>query len=269
MKIVKAAQHIKRMRGGAQSHLVRTQDGGYYVVKSPVNPQHRRVLANEAFATRLAARAGLPVPEVAAVEISDWLLAQSPDLRIATGSQITIPEPGLWFGSKFVADIDRDTIFDYLPEEHMCRVRNIAEFAGMLCIDKWTCNSDGRQAVFSRKPRERKYQATFIDQGYCFNAGEWNFPDSPLRGVYARNNVYEHVTGWQSFEPWLSQVECLTTTEIEWCAAGIPFEWYGQADDLSCLSEKLYARRAKVRELITQFRKSVRDPFPYWSGATA
>ena len=29
-----------------------------------------------------------------------------------------------------------------------------------------------------------EYTATFIDQGYCFNAGEWTFPDSPLRGVY-------------------------------------------------------------------------------------
>ena len=54
-------------------------------------------------------------------------------------------------------------------------------------MDKWTGNCNGRQAVFERRPRERKYRATFIDQGFCFNAGEWTFPDSPLRGVYARN----------------------------------------------------------------------------------
>ena len=47
----------------------------------------------------------------------------------------------------------------------------------------------------------------FIDQGYCFNAGEWDFPDSALRGVFARNFVYQHVCGWESFEPWLSRIE--------------------------------------------------------------
>jgi len=42
----------------------------------------------------------------------------------------------------------------------------------MLALDKWTGNANGRQAAFWRKGRERKYTATFIDQGYCFNAGE-------------------------------------------------------------------------------------------------
>ena len=57
-----AVQHVKRMRGGAQSHLMRCDDGHYYVVKFRNNPQHERVLANEFLATRLAERVGLPVP---------------------------------------------------------------------------------------------------------------------------------------------------------------------------------------------------------------
>ena len=48
---------------------------------------------------------------------------------------------------------------------------------------------------FWKKSRERKFTVSFIDQGYCFNAGEWTFPDSPLRGVYARNDVYREVSG--------------------------------------------------------------------------
>ena len=44
-----------------------------------------------------------------------------------------------------------------------------------------------------------------IDQGFCFNAGEWNFPDAPLRGLYARHRVYESVRGIESFEPWLAR----------------------------------------------------------------
>ena len=54
-----------------------------------------------------------------------------------------------------------------------------------------TCNADGRQVVFHKEMRERKYNASFIDFGYCFNAGEWSFPDAPLRGVYGLNDVYE------------------------------------------------------------------------------
>jgi len=83
------------------------------------------------------------------------------------------------------------------------------DFAGALALDKWTCNANGRQVAFWKKGRERKFTASFIDQGYCFNAGEWTFPDFPLRGVYPRNEVYARVNGWESFEPWLSRIEKL------------------------------------------------------------
>ena len=101
---------------------------------------------------------------------------------------------GLQFGSQFVGGLMPGQVVDYLPEPQMDEVRNLAEFAGMLVVDKWTGNCNGRQAVFERKPRRaKKYRAVFIDQGYCFNAGEWTFPDSPLRGVFARNQVYAKV----------------------------------------------------------------------------
>src|SRR6202042_2793562 len=54
-------EEIRRMRGGAQAHLMRCADDNYYVVKFQNNPQGRRILANELLATRLAARMGLPV----------------------------------------------------------------------------------------------------------------------------------------------------------------------------------------------------------------
>jgi len=91
-----------------------------------------------------------------------------------------------------------DRPLDYLPDGLLERVVNVADFARVLVLDKWTCNADGRQAVFHHKrPRSRRYTATFVDQGYCFNAGEWTFPDYPLRGVYATNCVYQGVTGWE------------------------------------------------------------------------
>jgi hypothetical protein len=35
----------------------------------------------------------------------------------------------------------------------------------------------------------RAYKTVMIDQGFCFDAGEWNFPDAPLSGLYARSRV--------------------------------------------------------------------------------
>jgi hypothetical protein len=41
---------------------------------------------------------------------------------------------------------------DYLPRELLQGVRNLSDFARVLVLDKWTCNSDGRQAIFSKAP---------------------------------------------------------------------------------------------------------------------
>ena len=71
---IDAVQHVRRMRGGAQSHLMRARDGNFYVVKFQNNPQHLRVLANELLATRLAKLVGLPVPEPAiTLALTPWL----------------------------------------------------------------------------------------------------------------------------------------------------------------------------------------------------
>jgi hypothetical protein len=158
-------------------------------------------------------------------------------------------------------------VVDYLPEEQLAEVRNLGEFAGILALDKWTANANGRQAVFARKQRERRYKAVFIDFGYCFNAGEWRFEDSPLRGVYYRNDVYREVSGWESFEPWLTRLETLPAETVWEAASVIPPEWYGgDLGAMEALVEKLLARRSRIRELIEGFGKSERGPFPRWVG---
>src|ERR1019366_9646746 len=80
-----AVEHVRRMRGGAQAHLMRCDDGGYYIVKFQNNPQHLRVLANEMLATRLAARPGLCVPQVEVVEVRPEIIAYTPDLVMQLG----------------------------------------------------------------------------------------------------------------------------------------------------------------------------------------
>ena len=260
-----ATQQIRRMRGGAQSHLMLASDNQLYVVKFRNNPQHVRVLANELLATRLAAAVGLTVPPSEVIEVSEWLIRNTPDLNIQSRAGALPCQPGLHFASRWVGGLMPGQTVDYLPEEQLLEVHNLGEFAGILALDKWTCNINGRQAVFQKRGRERRYRATFIDQGYCFHAGDWKFIDASLGGVFAENTVYRGVTGWISFEPWLSRIESLAP-ETAWAIAEIiPPEWYG--GDLSALEvlvERLLARRARVRELIGAFRESTRQPFPNW-----
>lgn len=266
---ISAVQHVRRLRGGSQSQLLRASDGMFYVTKFQNNPQHVRVLANEMLATRLGALLGLPVPRVASIEVCGWLIEHTHELRVDMAGLQTAFKPGLHLGSAYVADPTECQVFDYLPEGLLQQVTNIKDFARVIVLDKWTCNADGRQAVFSRQAKRRAtYKATFIDQGYCFNAGEWNFPDFPLRGVYARNCVYNHVTGWDAFEPALTRAEEMNIDQICRIAAEIPAEWYEfDTAGLNGLIESLHSRRSAIRTLITAFRKSNRNPFPDWTSA--
>lgn len=262
---VLAVQHIRRMRGGAQGHLMLGADGHAYVVKFQNNPQHLRVLVNELMATKLAAAIGLAVPACDVVEVTDWLIDNTAELDMDLGARRERCRPGHCFGSRLVGGLMPGHLVDYLPEEQLNEIRNPEEFAGILALDKWTCNTNGRQAVFSRKAREKKYAATFIDFGYCFNAGEWVFRDSPLRGVYARNAVYREVTGWENFEPWLGRIETLEPDAVWGVAETVPPEWYeGDVGTMESLVEQLLKRRSRVREMIESFRNSSREPFPNW-----
>jgi hypothetical protein len=180
------------------------------------------------------------------------------------------------------------TLHDFLPDELLCAVVNLHDFPGMLVFDKWTCNTNGRQTLFfedrsgkaparagasspgvspgSATPGEHRYRTVMIDQGFCFNAGNWDFPDAPLRGLYARNRVYEGVTGMQSFGPWLERLpKNITEKVLDEISSEIPPEWYeDDYDAVQQLLEKLYRRRTRVEELILSAKNCNRQPFAYW-----
>jgi hypothetical protein len=242
---------------------MRASDGNFYVVKHQNNPQHVRVLANEMFASRLGQWLGLPIPRVEVIEVSDWLISNTQEMRIEVGGK-TVP----CSSGRQLASLHPDLevqVFDYLPEAMTSRVANMKDFPRALILDKWTGNADGRQAVFIREPRGRRYRTSFIDQGYCFNAGEWNFPDLVLHGIYYRNYAYTGVTGWESFEPALTRAEEADPIDLWRCAEPIPPEWYEyDYDGLNRMVESLYQRRRVIRDLINAFRNSSRNPFPNW-----
>ena len=268
---VKALEHIRPMRGGAQSHLLRGDDGHCYVVKFVNNPQHRRVLANEWLAFRLAQTLALPAPPAAQIYVPPELVRSSPGLFMRMGRSIVRCASGVQFGSRLPAPAPYTPIYDYLPERALLRIENMDEFAGMLLFDKWACNTDGRQVIFCRSHPTRALRAYMIDQGFCFNAGEWNFPDSPLLGLYCSSLVYGNVNGWLSFQPWLERLEHLNEDVIYAAGKEIPKEWYGKREDLERLLDWLLRRRSRVRELVWATRNSPLMPFKNWheNGAMA
>ena len=125
-----AVEHIRPMRGGAQSHLLRAADGHYYVVKFVNNPQHRRVLANEWLAAQLARGLELPVPPVAMIEVPQALIDASPGLVLRIGGHLVPCAAGLQFGSRLPGGDPHAPIYDYLPEPALGHVANLGDFAG-------------------------------------------------------------------------------------------------------------------------------------------
>jgi hypothetical protein len=280
--MLRAIEQIRRMRGGAQSHLMRCSDENYYVVKFQNNPQHRRVLVNELLGTRLAGRLGLPTAPVSVIEVPEELIRLTAELCVETPRTRIPCTAGLQFGSRYPGDPRRMALHDFLPDEKLQHVDNLHDFAGMLVFDKWTCNTNGRQTVFfevfktevapgrpgavGEDAERRAYHTVMIDQGFCFNAGEWNFPDAPLRGLYARNRVYEGVLGMDSFAPWLERLKKqINETLLAELAAEVPPAWYeDDFDALTRLLEQIYRRRERVPELLVSAQKSNRVPFPHW-----
>ena len=76
--IVRATRLLRKMRGGAQAHLLQADDGHFYVVKFTNNPQHRRILVNEWLASRFLGYLQINAPVPAIVELSPEFLAQTP-----------------------------------------------------------------------------------------------------------------------------------------------------------------------------------------------
>jgi hypothetical protein len=261
--MLRAVAEIRRMRGGAQAQMMRCSDNRYYVVKFPNNPQGSRILANELLGGRLASLLGLPVARGETIFVAEEMIRCSGDLVMQLKGKRTPCQGGLCFGSRYPIDPRGCTIIEFLPDELLPRVLNLDDFCGMLVFDSWVCNTDGRQVVFHRKPGDSHFRVTMIDQGFCFGAEKWSFPDSPLRGIYHRRTVYERVRDIRAFEPWLTRLEKLEPEALREEARTIPPEWYGYDQvGLERLLGQLNQRRTGVRAMLNSVLRALPDVFP-------
>ena len=274
---IRARATIRKMRGGAQAHLLEGEDGAFYVTKFLNNPQHRRILINEWLACVFLRYLQVYVPETALLELTPDFLEANPDLYFSIGPRREPVKPGLHFGSRMAVDPNRVAVFDFLPDKLLAKVENRADFLGMLVFDKWVGNADSRQAVFFRAraknwtplkgeaPARVGFFAQMIDHGFAFNGPHWAFQDSPVQGLYFRTSVYDEVRSLDSFEPWLEMVANFPESVIDSAWKEIPREWLEDDEEsLEKLLETLLKRRAQVRRLIGEARDRRANAFRNW-----
>ena len=258
------------MRGGAQSHLIKCDDGRFWVVKFSNNPQHPRILVNEWIASAILVHLRISSPEAAIIWVSAKFLAANPDVCLKLGSHRVEVEPGWHFGSAFPGDPGRLAVYDFLPDVLLEQVRNARDFLGVLVFDKWMGNADARQAIFFRAERATGddrvgYVAQMMDHGHVFDGPHWGFPDCPLQGLYFRPQVYRLVGSWDDFQPWLNRVLDFPEEIMDAAVKRIPQEWLeGDQEQFASVIAKLLRRRGRVHDLIRDCSNDPRSPLPAW-----
>jgi hypothetical protein len=274
---IQARNWIRKMRGGAQAHLIVAADGHYYVVKVKQNPQHRRVLVNEWVSSVLLDYMGIPSPKVEMIQLTEGFLEQHPEICIQLGTRAEPVSPGWHFGSRMPVDPQRAVIYDYVPDALLKTVANLRDFLGVLVFDKWVNNADSRQCVYFRAqvkewlaaeywPKKVAFVALMMDHGYVFGGPHWVLEDSPLTGLYCRPLVYEAVTGLDDFQPWLDMVTNFPEDVLDKAFRQVPDWWLnGDREALEALLERLWRRRARVPALIEDARSGRTNLFPNWT----
>ena len=106
-KIVRAEELIRKMRGGSQAHLIRTDDGGFCVVKFQNNPQHRRVLINESISTALLTHLQIETPAAVLVRIDKDFIHTHLELAIDLDSDVFLPSQACSLGLSTPAILQR------------------------------------------------------------------------------------------------------------------------------------------------------------------
>jgi hypothetical protein len=274
---VVARRHIRKMRGGAQSHLIEAGDGAYYVVKFRNNPQHRRILINELIAATVLDYLEIAAPAAELIDLPERFLEEYPDAVMTLGSRTIQPEPGWHFGSRYPGDPARTTVYDYVPDALLDRVANTRDFLAVFVFDKWVANGDARQCVFFRARLEGwtapgsavpavGFVASMIDHGFAFQGPNWEFIDAPLQGLYPRRKVYEEARSLDDFQPWLDRVSNLPDHVLDTAWKRVPPQWVnGDEEELERLLSALWARRKRVPDLIRDAAGARPSPFPRWS----
>lgn len=273
---VNARRLLRKMRGGAQAHLIECDDDRFYVVKFVNNPQHRRVLVNEWIGSVFLQYLQIAGPEIAIVNVTETFLQANPEVYLQVGSRRAAVEAGWHFGSAYPGDPSKISVFDFIPDTLLGKVANLADFLGALVFDKWIGNTDARQSIFFRARLQHwipaysdasrsGFVAQMMDHGFILGGPQWSFTESPLQGLYFRPVVYEKVTGYADFQPWLERVIHFPEEIVDQACKQLPPSWLdGDEDAMEKLMLRLMKRRSRVPDLLRESMAGRLNPFPNW-----
>jgi hypothetical protein len=275
---IEARRLVRKMRGGAQAHLIEGDDEQFYVVKFRNNPLHRRILVNEWIASALLRFLHIDVPATAIMNFSGRFLEENPDAFVQLRSRRVAAEQGPHFASAYPGDPHRTAVYDFIPDVLLGKVVNLSDFLGVLVFDKWACNTDARQSLFLRTSTKQEadeehapikrsaFKAIMLDHGYVFGGPDWTFADSPLQGLYFRQVVYRNVRSLDDFQPWLDRVVNFPDEVVEGVLKQLPPEWLeNDQRALEGLVDRLMRRRNRVPDLIQDATRGCLNVFPVWN----
>ena len=175
---VAAIRFVRKIRGGSHPLLVDASDGHRYVVKCANNPQGPNVLCNEVLGTELYAAVGLPVPAWTPIRIPRSFLLTCPQGSLNSLSGPVLPEGGLCFGSRVLAE-SPTRLLEILPGSFLGRVANRSDFWLAWLVDLCAEHRDTRQSLFIES--SGILHAFFVDHGHMFG-GPDGTRTTPLMG---------------------------------------------------------------------------------------
>ena len=252
--------------GGSKARVFTDFAGRKWTVKAKNNPQGLAVLPAEYINGRLAGRLGVPVPEVATIQIPQALI-QAQDIQIDPPGNAEQWLSGISFGSLYIESSHNNPTM-----AEMINLSNPGDIAATVMFDTWIdngdrCNNHSNLLVSVDGNAPNKWRYYCIDLGTM--GGQIPFHCQGLSGVKANftyrglNQFFQiHLltqAGLAAFGKFLTRLEQLTRNDIEEVVNEVPQEWavcqkYAQwswADsDKEAVVNYLDERRNKVRGVL-------------------
>lgn len=262
---LKIAKVIRKVRGGSQASLIEVAGGRRYVLKWCRNPQGPRVVSNEAIATGLYDRLGLPVPGWDAIEVSEEFIGDHRCMWFEEPQGMKRPRGGVHFGSSLLGACG-EGVFEILPRVWYPRVANREDFIGAFVVDVWAEHADRRQALFLEDPKTRALSAVFIDHGHMFGGTGGDAKGSTDGCVYLDKLIYEDLIQEDLVEFWCERIRQTGMDAATDAVSHMHASWRGPADEarLARLRERLAGLESLVRSAVKNLasRPCVEVPFP-------
>jgi hypothetical protein len=247
--VLTANKFIRKMRGGAQSILLRCTDDQYVVVKMAGNPQGPNVLANEFIGSVMSNVAGLPAARGSFVYLSDEFIDRNPAIWFETPEGSCRPEAGIHFGSLFLGELDgvgRPT--DYISRSKIPLIQNRSAFLGMYIMDVWANHQDNRQAILIDTTGERNLEVRFVDHGHMFAGPHWKFSERTGLAYHLESSIYSNLWEPALVAGWISHFENVLPDALSQAVSLLPAKWY--KGNINLLYDVLLHRLANLTGLI-------------------